>query len=635
MKKFNSIREESLLEKLKASDPTGKWISDFVHSDNPKFAGKSKKERIRMALGASYAAKRNEEVEIDEALKNDAQFSMADVEKSIQSALKKKTVDVQTLKPRKAKAAVMSAKNSKGYVTSKAPPGVREDKQVISVKDLDSAKDYEDAQRIIKSKEPASIEDRSRPASSSAKPKREEEPGSPTPPIEDRSRSKTVKETKGFEWEDDYRTKKQPSPDLVGPGGSGMGGGSRQKKEPTLGEPGAASKMNMGRKEPTLDAPKEKPRFKVDSKGYPVLTDKMSEGILGAIKSVGDVATKVAGAAVRAGTKVAAQGVGLNYDPGRPADRSITVRRKVRTGRTVYEGSQLDQLKTMQKDPQHTSNPEHKAQLDKRVKMAQDRADLDKGEVVDKSGKPVQVLPPSEFSKKNPNFMKEDDDADYKHSGQGISKDMQMARDIAHQKAVQQMMRSKHGDNYSDKPTPKYQPKYSFEPGEGGTYKATARLKELPEEYGDYKENILNEIRGRIRLNIKEPTPSAADRLYASQQKIRKEKGLPDPSEYKKMGAQKQKEIKALKTEAKKMKGKDPCWDNYKMIGTKMKGGKQVPNCVPEEVELVEAKPGLYANIHAKRKRIERGSGERMRKPGTKGAPTAQAFKDAAKTAKK
>ena len=46
-------------------------------------------------------------------------------------------------------------------------------------------------------------------------------------------------------------------------------------------------------------------------------------------------------------------------------------------------------------------------------------------------------------------------------------------------------------------------------------------------------------------------------------------------------------------------------------------------------------KRGLYANIHAKRKRIAQGSGERMRKPGTKGAPTAKAFKQAAKTAKK
>ena len=46
-------------------------------------------------------------------------------------------------------------------------------------------------------------------------------------------------------------------------------------------------------------------------------------------------------------------------------------------------------------------------------------------------------------------------------------------------------------------------------------------------------------------------------------------------------------------------------------------------------------KPGLYAAIHAKRKRIAAGSGEKMRKPGTKGAPTAKAFRESAKTAKK
>ena len=43
----------------------------------------------------------------------------------------------------------------------------------------------------------------------------------------------------------------------------------------------------------------------------------------------------------------------------------------------------------------------------------------------------------------------------------------------------------------------------------------------------------------------------------------------------------------------------------------------------------------LYENIHKKRKRIKAGSGEKMRKPGSKGAPTAKNFKDAAKTAKK
>lgn len=43
------------------------------------------------------------------------------------------------------------------------------------------------------------------------------------------------------------------------------------------------------------------------------------------------------------------------------------------------------------------------------------------------------------------------------------------------------------------------------------------------------------------------------------------------------------------------------------------------------------AKPGLWANIHAKRERIKAGSGEKMRKPGAKGAPTAKALRDSQK----
>ena len=46
-------------------------------------------------------------------------------------------------------------------------------------------------------------------------------------------------------------------------------------------------------------------------------------------------------------------------------------------------------------------------------------------------------------------------------------------------------------------------------------------------------------------------------------------------------------------------------------------------------------KPGLYSNIAAKRDRIAAGSGEKMRKPGSKGAPSAKDFKESAKTAKK
>ncbi len=56
--------------------------------------------------------------------------------------------------------------------------------------------------------------------------------------------------------------------------------------------------------------------------------------------------------------------------------------------------------------------------------------------------------------------------------------------------------------------------------------------------------------------------------------------------------------------------------------------------CMPKMAAGGSAKPGLYANIHAKRERIAKGSGEKMRKPGSEGAPTAKAFRESAKTAK-
>jgi len=60
----DSLTEEQLEEVLKKSDSAGKWVSDFVHSKNPKFEGKSKKERMKQALGAYYAKQRNEEAEL-------------------------------------------------------------------------------------------------------------------------------------------------------------------------------------------------------------------------------------------------------------------------------------------------------------------------------------------------------------------------------------------------------------------------------------------------------------------------------------------------------------------------------------------------------------------------------------------
>jgi hypothetical protein len=52
-------------------------------------------------------------------------------------------------------------------------------------------------------------------------------------------------------------------------------------------------------------------------------------------------------------------------------------------------------------------------------------------------------------------------------------------------------------------------------------------------------------------------------------------------------------------------------------------------------IVIMATKPGLYANIHAKRERIAAGSGEKMNKVGSKAAPTAKDFKESAKTAKK
>lgn len=81
-----------------------------------------------------------------------------------------------------------------------------------------------------------------------------------------------------------------------------------------------------------------------------------------------------------------------------------------------------------------------------------------------------------------------------------------------------------------------------------------------------------------------------------------------------------------------------PCRGMGKMSEKKLKklkeGGevKKIPKTV---LGIRGKKGGLYENIQKKRARIKAGSGETMRKPGSKGAPTAMAFEQAAKTAKK
>ena len=73
------------------------------------------------------------------------------------------------------------------------------------------------------------------------------------------------------------------------------------------------------------------------------------------------------------------------------------------------------------------------------------------------------------------------------------------------------------------------------------------------------------------------------------------------------------------------------------VMSSKMPGGKKKAR--RDDTDFTQfaegGKVGLYANIHAKKKRIAEGSGEKMRKPGTKGAPTKADFIKSARTAKK
>ncbi len=88
------------------------------------------------------------------------------------------------------------------------------------------------------------------------------------------------------------------------------------------------------------------------------------------------------------------------------------------------------------------------------------------------------------------------------------------------------------------------------------------------------------------------------------------------------------------------MPSKSPAQHRLMQAAAHTKGGfGGVPQKVGKEFAKADegkkfAGGGLYANINAKRERIAEGSGEKMRKPGTAGAPTAKAFKESAKTAK-
>lgn len=81
-----------LQEVLGKDASAGEWISDFVHSDNPKFAGKSKEKRKQMALAAYYAKQRNEEVELDEATPGGPLGYLSPEERAKEIARRKKAI---------------------------------------------------------------------------------------------------------------------------------------------------------------------------------------------------------------------------------------------------------------------------------------------------------------------------------------------------------------------------------------------------------------------------------------------------------------------------------------------------------------------------------------------------------------
>lgn len=156
----SAFEEVDLEEVLKSSDPTSKWIKDFVASDNPKFEGKSKKERIRMALGAKYAKMKEEAERVDEVTKDlmlKAAKGALDLSKEIGSSDAKASTKKRNQSYRFSNAAKYS-----GYRKSKfniKPAGMKEEAEQIDESDLIKAqrrhdrakKELDDAEAFVNS----------------------------------------------------------------------------------------------------------------------------------------------------------------------------------------------------------------------------------------------------------------------------------------------------------------------------------------------------------------------------------------------------------------------------------------------------------------------------------------------------
>lgn len=119
--------------------------------------------------------------------------------------------------------------------------------------------------------------------------------------------------------------------------------------------------------------------------------------------------------------------------------------------------------------------------------------------------------------------------------------------------------------------------------------------------------------------------------------KIKKHRDDTDFTEYKKGGLAKQAATAIAMKEAGKKPKKMAGGGDLKEVPEDNPGLSKLPTEVRNKMGYMKAggPAGLYANIHAKQERIAHGSKEKMRKPGSKGAPTKQAFINSAKTARK
>jgi len=126
------VKEEVELEEvLKVSDGAGKWISDFVHSENPKFEGKSKKERQQMALGAYYSAKKGVKEEVE---------SIDEISKATIGSYVKKAADDATITRKIASDFEHRAKTSRKQSMKDANTSIANDFQNKSWKRQDNIK---------------------------------------------------------------------------------------------------------------------------------------------------------------------------------------------------------------------------------------------------------------------------------------------------------------------------------------------------------------------------------------------------------------------------------------------------------------------------------------------------------------